>query len=66
MAGDIGWFYFREFLYQFIACALALSSTFAKAPGPFAAEERCFTRADWRSTWVAERQVCSVVSLSPV
>ena len=37
-----------------------------RPPGPSATEGRCFTRGDWRSTWFAERQVCSVVSLSLV
>ena len=36
---------------------------YESAPGPFAAEGRCFIRGDWRSTWFAERQV-GVLSVS--
>ena len=62
LAGYIVWSYFRQFVCQFTAGTLTLSSTFAKAPCTFAAEETCFTRGEWRFTWVAERQVCSFVS----
>ena len=34
-----------------------------KTPDPSATEGRCFIRGDWRSTWFAERQVCSVLSV---
>ena len=34
-----------------------------KAPGPSATEERWLTRGDWRSSWFAERQVCSAHSV---
>ena len=43
--------------------ALSFSLPYEKAPGPSATEGRCFIRGDWRSTWFAERQVCSVHSV---
>ena len=55
--------YFLDSGGQFIARAFTLSLSYKKAPGPSATEGRCFTRGDWRSTWFAERQVCSVHSV---
>ena len=49
--------------FQVTARALTVSIKFESAPGPFAAEGRCFILGDWRSTWSAERQVC-VLSVS--
>ena len=43
--------------------ALTLSMSYEKAPGPSATEGTCFTCGDWRSSWFAERQVCSVHSV---
>ena len=54
---------FLDFFFQVTARALTVSYKFESAPGPFAAEGRCFIRGDWRSTWSAERQVC-VLSVS--
>ena len=54
---------FLDFLFRVTARAIKVSNKFENAPGPFAAEERCFIRGDWRSTWSAERQVC-VLSVS--
>ena len=34
-----------------------------KGPWSFCDRGRCFTRGDWRSSWFAERQVCSVHSV---
>ena len=62
-----GSFYSRRYFLdsdgQFIARALTLSLSYEKAPGPSATEGRCFIRGDWRSSWFAERQVCSVHSV---
>ena len=54
---------FLDFFFQVTARALTVSIKFESAPGPFAAEGRCFILGDWRSTWSAERQVC-VLSVS--
>ena len=40
MAGIIGWIYFRQFFYQFVASALAFTFTYEKTPGRFAAGRR--------------------------
>ena len=42
--------------------ARAFTITYAKTFGPFAAEGAWLIRGDRRSTWFAERQVCSVNS----
>ena len=55
--------YFLDSNGQFIARALSLTLSYEEAPGPSATEGRCFIRGDWRSTWFAERQVCSVHSV---
>ena len=54
---------FLDFFFQVSARALTVSHKYESAPGPFAAEGRCFILGDWRSTWSAERQVC-VLSVS--
>ena len=66
VAGIIGWFYLRQFVCHFIACALAFTLTYEKTPGPFCGRGAWLIRGDWRFIWVAERQVCSVVSVSLV
>ena len=55
--------YFLDSTGHFIARALSLTLSYEEAPGPSATEGRCFIRGDWRSTWFAERQVCSVHSV---
>ena len=55
--------FFLDFFFRVTARAIKVSNKFENAPGPFAAEGRCFIRGDWRSTWSAERQVC-VLSVS--
>ena len=55
---------FLDFFFQVTARALSVPKKYQSAPGPFAAEGRCFILGDWRSTWSAERQVC-VLSVSP-
>ena len=55
--------YFLDSSGQLIARAITLTLSYEKAPGPSATEGRCFIRGDWRSTWFAERQVCSVHSV---
>ena len=60
--GCVYWL-FLDFFFQVTESAITVSNKFESAPGPFAAEGRCFIRGDWRSTWSAERQVC-VLSVS--
>ena len=55
--------YFLDSNGQFTARAISLTLSYEEAPGPSATEGRCFIRGDWRSTWFAERQVCSVHSV---
>ena len=55
--------YFLDSSGHFFAHAFTLTLSYEKAHGPSATEGRCFIRGDWRSTWFAERQVCSVHSV---
>ena len=56
----VGSLFFLDFFFRVTAGAIKVSSKFENAPGPSAAEERCFIRGDWRSSWSAERQVCDL------
>ena len=60
--GCVYWL-FLDFFFQVTARALTVPIKYESAPGPFAAEGRCFIRGVWRSTWSAERQV-GVLSVS--
>ena len=59
----VGSVFFLDFFFRVTVRALTVSIKYESAPGPFAAEGRCFIRGDWRSTWSTERQV-RVLSVS--
>ena len=58
-ASFLGCPYCWHSFYYSIARAFTFALTYEK-------KEDVFIRGDWRFTWFAERQVCSVVSLSLV